>query len=150
MASRILRNRRDLQQWVNFLTGQAFPMTASYVSGAKRTNPQNATAAMWYAQIGAETGETPAQVKARCKLTHGRLIMQKDRPDWVTEWEPLYAPIPHHMRLKLFEALPLTRLLTTRQMSEYLDAVKREHEEMGIELVDPEARKYEREFGNGP
>jgi len=59
----------------------------------------------------------------------------------------LYAPLPYAMRLRLFEALPVTSVMTTRQMGEYMDAVQKEYRAMGIALIDPEARKYAAEFG---
>lgn len=146
MTARILRTDADRMAWVNFLAAQPLPMTVSAIRGARRSLPQNATAAKWYAQIAAETGEEPAEVKAQCKWRHGKPIMEAERPDWVAEWAPLYGPLPYHSQIKLFEIIPLTSLLTVRQMSAYMDAVQREYRAQGFDLIDPEARKYEAEF----
>lgn len=145
MATRIIRDDADLQQWLAFLQGQPLPMTVSHAKGAKRSLQQNATAHMWYAQIGAELGESADEAKARCKLVFGLPIMERDNPAWVSEWRPLYEPLDYDRRLTLFKALPLTSKFTTSQMAEYMDAVQRDHLAMGIPLVDPEARKYEGE-----
>lgn len=147
MTARILRTDGDRIAWIRFLEAQTLPMTVSAEKGAKRSLPQNRTAALWYGQISADTWQSQAEVKAECKLRFGLPIMERDKPEWVAKWQPLYGPLPYAMKLRLFEAIPLTRLLSTRQMAEYMDAVQKEYRGQGIDLVDPEARKYEKEFG---
>jgi hypothetical protein len=109
--------------------------------------PQNSTLHLWTGQIAAETGQSQAEAKAEIKLRFGLPIMERDNPAWVAKWEPLYGPLPHHMRLRLFEALPLTSLLTTRQMAELMDAIQKEYLAQGIPLVDPELRRLEQMYG---
>jgi hypothetical protein len=146
MPARILKTETDRAAWGAFLAAQPLPLTVSATKGARRSIPQNSTAAKWYAQIAAETGEEPAEVKAQCKWRHGKPIMEAERPDWVAEWQPLYAPLPYRMQIKVFEIIPLTSLLTVRQMTQYMDAVQREYRAQGFDLIDPEARKYEGAF----
>jgi len=145
MASRILRTDSERTGWVTFLAAQPLPMTVSAMKGARRSLPQNSTVAKWYAEISAETGETPIAVKVMCKHQFGLLIMQAENPAWVAEWGPLYSPLPYEKRLKLFEVLPLTSKFTTRQMSAYMDAVQKTYTAQGIRLTDPEAQKYQNE-----
>lgn len=145
MTSRILRTDSDRTGWITFLAAQPLPMTVSAVKGAHRTNPQNSTAAKWYVEIAAETGETPIEVKALCKHQFGLLIMQAENPAWVAEYEPVYSVLPYEKRLKLFEFLPLTRKFTTKQMAAYMDAVQKTYTAQGIRLTDPEALKYQNE-----
>lgn len=142
MTSRILRTDADRAAWVNFLGAQPLPMTVSAVKGAKRSIPQNSTAAKWYAEIGAEIGEPAHVVKAMCKLQFGLMIMERDNLEWVHKWHALYAPLPCAMRLRLFEALPVTSLFTTKQMAEYMDGIQKYYGAQGIALTDPDARKY--------
>lgn len=145
MASRILRTDSDRTGWVTFLAAQPLPMTVSAMKGARRSLPQNSTVAKWYAEIAAETGETPIAVKAMCKHQFGLLIMQAENPAWVAEWGPLYSPLPYEKRLKLFEVLPLTSKFTTRQMAAYMAAVQKTYTAQGIRLTDPEALRYQNE-----
>lgn len=146
MASRILRTDSDREWWVRFLAAQPLPITVTAIKGAKRSLPQNATAAKWYAEIAAETGDTPIAVKALCKHQFGLLIMQAENPAWVAEWEPLYGPLDYQRRLKLFEVIPLTSKFTTRQMAAYMDAVQKTYTAQGIRLTDPEMQKYQQEM----
>lgn len=144
MATRILRDAQDFTRWGQFLRGQDFPMTVSHAKGAKRSLQQNATAHMWYGQIAGFYGDqSPAEAKAECKFRFGRPILERDNPAWVDEWKPLYAPLPYRHALKLFEVLPVTSKMTTKQKAEYMTEIQREYLAQGIPLVDPEARKYE-------
>jgi hypothetical protein len=52
------------------------------------------------------------------------------------------------MQLRLFEVIPLTSLMTTRQMSAYMDAVQQEYRAQGVALIDPEARRLEQMYGD--
>ena len=143
MPARILKTTHDREAWIRFLLAQELPLTVTSVRGAKRSLPQNSLFHQWVAQIAAETGQSQTEAKAELKLTFGLPIMERDRPDWIAEWSPLYAPLPYHMRRKLFEVIPLTSLLTTRQMAEMMDAIEREYRAQGVALVDPEAAKWE-------
>jgi len=143
MTSRTIRTESELAGWGRFLACQPLPFTVSYAKGIKRSLPQNATLHAWFGQIAAETFQTQAEVKAECKLRYGLPIMERDNPAWVAEWSPLYGPLPYAQRLKLFEVLPVSSKMTTRQMAEFMDAVQKEYRGQGIELIDPEARKYE-------
>jgi hypothetical protein len=147
MVARILQDDRDRHAWVAFVAAQPLPLTVTAIKGARRSLPQNSTLHLWTGQIAAETGQSQAEAKAEIKLRFGLPIMERDNPAWVAKWEPLYGPLPHHMRLRLFEALPLTSLLTTRQMAELMDAIQKEYLAQGISLVDPTLRRLEQMYG---
>jgi hypothetical protein len=143
MVARILRDDQDRDGWIKFLRNHPLPMTVSAIKGARRSLPQNATAAAWYGQIAQAYSMAQGEAKAECKLRFGLPIMDRDRPDWVESWQPLYGPLPYAMQRKLFEVIPMTSLFTTKQMAEYMTAIQREYVSQGVALIDPEARKYE-------
>lgn len=147
MPSRIIRNEDDLRDFTRFLGAFGLPFTVTITKGVRRSNPQNATFHLWLGQIAAEFGMSQGEAKAECKLRFGLPIMERDNPDWVAKWQPLYGPLSYAQRLLLFEAIPLTRLLRVPQMSEFMNAMQREYRGMGVHLVDPDALKYEAEFG---
>jgi len=146
MATRILRNDRERAYWVRFLEAQPFPMTVSHLKGASRTRSQNSTLHMWFGQVSQQTGNEMAEVKGYCKLNFGLPIMTRDNPAWIARYEPMYAPLPYQLRIQFFEIVPMTSVMTVRQMSELMDVVQRFYRQQGIDLIDPEARKYEADF----
>lgn len=143
MAARILRDERDRAAWVRFLAAQPLPMTVSAIKGAKRSLPQNSLFHDWVNIIAQETGQSQAEAKAEIKLRFGRPILERDNPEWAAKWHPLYSPLPYPMQLRLFEALPVTSAMTTRQMAELMGAVQREYTAQGIALTDPEMMRLE-------
>jgi hypothetical protein len=146
MPSRAIRTEQDRQAFARLLAQFPIPCTASLAKGIRRSQQQSRTVEKWYAQIGDETGQAPIEVKAECKLRYGLPIISTQNAAWVTEWAPLFEPFDYARRLKLFEVIPMTSKFTTRQMSEYMDAVQRVYRGMGIALIDPEAQKYGADF----
>ena len=49
--------------------------------------------------------------------------------------------------VKAFD-LPVTRLMSVKQMSAFMDEMQRHWSGQGVRLTDPEAMKYEQEFKN--
>ena len=147
MPSRAIRTEADREAFTRLFAAFPLPCTASLAKGVRRSNQQSKTVEKWYSQIGAELGALPIEVKAECKMLYGLPIMQLENAAWVAEWEPLYGPLDHARRLKLFQVLPLTSKFTTRQMGAYMDAVQLVYRQMGVALIDPEARKYEADMG---
>ena len=142
MPARVLHDERDRAAWLAFVSAQPLPATVSLTKGARRSLPQNSTLHLWTGQIAAETGQTQAEAKAEIKLRFGLPIMERDNSEWVAKWHDLYAPLPYGMKLRLFEAIPLTSLLTTRQMAEMMDAIQKEYLAQGIPLTDPFIQRY--------
>ena len=56
--------------------------------------------------------------------------------------------LPYEEKLAAVKAfdLPVTRLMTVRQMTSFMDEMQRKWSAHGIRLTDPEALKYEQEF----
>ena len=148
MPARILRTDQDRAAWVRFLDAQDLPLTVSAVKGAKRSIPQNATLHKWFSQIADEYGDSTAAIKAECKLRFGLPIMEAERPEWVAQWQPLYSPLHYPMRIKLFECIPMTSLMTVKKMSALMEAIQREYRAQGIALIDPDARRLEQMYND--
>ena len=115
-----------------------------FASGKSRSQNQNSTIHMWFGQIAGWSGDqSPAEAKAENKLEIGLPIMEAHRPDWVDEWEPLYGPLNYMQRLKLFEVIPMTSKMKASEMREFMGEMQRKYAQIGLGLIDPEARKYE-------
>lgn len=145
MPSRIIRAPSELDGWMRFLSLRKFPMTVSVIAGAKRTLPQNATVHMWFADVSNQLGDSSeAEVKADCNATYGIPILRRDNPEWAEEFAAL-EHLNHEALRKLIRVLdvPITRKMTSKQLTEYMDQMRRDYAEAGIVLRDPDARKYE-------
>lgn len=146
MVARILFDERDRKAWLAFMSAQPLPCTVSLTKGARRSLPQNSLFHSWVGQIAMETGETQGAAKGEVKLRYGLPIMERDNPAWMAKWEPLYGPLNYAQRVVLFEILPMTSLMTTRQMKELMDGMQRDYLQQGIMLIDPDDLKFRRMY----
>jgi hypothetical protein len=150
MPTKIIREAGHVDALAAMLRGRKLPITVSWSQGAPRTDVQNALAFRWYQDIARQLGdETPGEVRAECKVRFAAPILCEDNDAFCASWVTLRRRFAHHEILKFVEAteLPMTRLMTVRQMTAYMDAVQREYSAQGVRLTDPEALKYETEFG---
>lgn len=143
MGSRIIRDEKARDELARFICTLPAPFTVTWAKGAKRSDHQNRTFHMWCGQVAAQTFQSAAEVKAFCKLTWGEPILAAENADWLEKWKGLYSPLPYAKQLVLFECIPVTSVMTTRQKSALMDAMRREYATQGIVLTDPEIRKYE-------
>lgn len=145
MPSRIIRKPEELDGWLRFLRLRKCPMTVSVIQGAKRTLAQNSTIHMWFADIASQTGDMPDEVKAHCNATYGVPILRRDDLEWQEAVWPVLEPLSYEGLRKFirYADVPITRGMTSAQLTEYMDQMRRDYSAADIVLRDPELRKYE-------
>lgn len=151
MVTRVLREPAHIEALANLLRARKLPMTVHIAAGADRTGQQNALSFAWYADIARDLGDrTAADARAHCKLYHGVRMLHTENEPFRMSWDRLIKD-----RFTLEEKLelmlpphdyPVSRLMTVRQMTAYLDGISREFTAQGVRLTDPEALKYQSEF----
>ena len=144
MAQRVINNEFELESWVRFLRAQSLPMTVSKADGARRSNPQNRTIALWYSEIASQRGDCDFEdVRAECKLHFGVPIMRRDNPKFRAEYDEMIRPLPYPFKVRMMRLfqMPVTSLMTTKQCAEYQDAIWREYTGQGIVLTNPDELK---------
>lgn len=110
-----------------------------------RTDAQNRLVHRWYADASHSlVGQSPADVKAECNLTYGRPILMRDDPEWAEVFGPLFDHLHREAKLKAVRVLdiPFTRRMGVKQLTEYMDQMRRDYAELEIYLTDPELRGY--------
>lgn len=90
-----------------------------------RSLEQNALSHAWYAEIAHQRGDmTRKQVRRECKLEIGVPILRGDDADFCAIYDQSIKNLPHEMKLKAMDYLPVTRLMTVPQMQGYLDEMQ--------------------------
>lgn len=90
-----------------------------------RTAAQNALSHVWYEQIANELREdTALGVKCFCKLHYGVPILRTEDEDFRAAYDAAIKPLAYEQKLAAMRYWPVTSLMSTAQLSEYLDAVK--------------------------
>lgn len=141
MSTRFLETEADRRLLIRFIEEQPLPLTVSLSKGGKRTLKQNGLQMKWMGEIAAQLGDqTVEEIRGYCKLTLGVPILRADSAAFREQYDSIIRPLPYEQKLYLMmEPLdfPITRLMTTKQHTAYLDGVHRHFSERGIALTDP-------------
>jgi hypothetical protein len=151
MPTKIIREPAHIEALAKILGERKLPLTVSWSQGAPRSEDQNALSHRWYADIARQLGDqTPSQVRAECKVEYAAPILCEESEPFRMSWTKLRERFSHEEILEFVERteLPMTRLMLVGQMSRYMDRLWQVYRVgQGLHLTDPEALKYEREFG---
>ncbi len=123
---------------------EAFKRDGGYLritvrEGKDRTHLQNALSHAWYEQLARELPEDTAEGwKCFCKLHCGVPILRRDDEDFRASYDASLKAMTYESKLKAMRILPVTSLMTTRQLGEYLEEVKALFLARGVLLEFPE------------
>jgi len=129
------------------MKSRALPMTIHITQGDDRSGQQNALAFKWYQEAAAQLGDRSASdVRAHCKLYHGVRMLHAENDEFREKWDRLIKArftIPEKLELMLPpHDYPVSRIMSVKQMTRYLDAIHAEFTAQGVRLSDPEMQKY--------
>ena len=141
MTRRILHTQSDVAQLARYLEGLHLPLTVTVKAGADRSAEQNALIWKWNGEIAAQKGdETADEIHAQNKLRIGIPILRED-DDFRELYDATIRPLPYERKLELMKGdlFAVTRIMSVKEMTRYLDAVFAEWTERGFVLTQPEA-----------
>lgn len=145
MTTRVIRNETERDALIALLTSRKMPFTVQVTQGANRTLEQNRLAFLWYREIAEQMGDrTASEVRAHCKFNHGVKILVTENEAFRKAWQARFLDWDYEAKLSLMVEpldLPVTRLMTTRQLTQYLDAIADEFTRLGVVLTQPEDRR---------
>ena len=135
-----VRDRANLDGLIAYLSSHPIPFRCNVVNGEDRSHRQNKTIHKWFAEIAQHRGDTTAsEVKAECNLRFGGPILNRDDPEWCTEFDSILRPLGYARSLRAIEVfdIPFTRRMTTKQLTEYMESMMREFLSQGVKLTIP-------------
>jgi len=147
VTTRILRSEGDIEALRLLLQNRKLPLTVEITAGATKTNAQNRLQRQWCNDVAQQLGDRTAEdVRAFSKLHFGVPILRAESEAYAAAYDELIRPLPYETKLR-YMAVPfdfaVTRAMTSRQLSSYLDAMSRHWSGQGVTLTDPEGRAYE-------
>lgn len=149
MPTLILRDPSHVAALASRLLERKLPLTVSWTQGDSLSKRQQRLSFRWYQDIARQFGDTTMEkVRADCKVTHGVPILSGDSDAFRDDWAGSIGRFTYEGQRKIVERLqiPVTSLMSVKQMTAYLDAVQQRFLPQGVRLTDPEALKYEEEF----
>lgn len=149
MPTKIIRDPTHVDALAAMLRDRKLPITVTWTQGAPRSASQNRLAQRWFTDIATQLGDqTHEDVRAECKLRFGVPILRAENEAFRLSYDRVIKSLPYEEKLEAIKAfdLPVTRLMTAKQMTAFMDAMQRHWLPLGVRLTDPEALKYEQEF----
>ena len=141
MSTRFVETDWDRRMLIRYLESQPLPLTVTLSKGGKRSLKQNRLQRQWLNEIAEQLGDqTPEEVRGYAKLTIGVPILRAENEDFRERYDAVIKPLPYETKLAMMmEPLdfPITRLMSTKQATAYLDGVHRHFSAKGIVLTDP-------------
>jgi len=141
VTTRFLETDYDRRMLIRFLEDQPLPVTVALTKGGKRSLRQNKLQRLWINEIAEQLADqSPEEVRGYCKLTIGVPILRAENDTFRERYDAIVRPLPYEQKLALMmEPLdfPISRLMTTKQATAYLDGIHRHFSEKGIVLTDP-------------
>ena len=102
-----------------------------------RSTDQNGLYHVMLAALADQLGWTKEELEAHCKLTHGVPILVAEDAGFAARWEETGQKLPYEAQLKLMSWLPVTRLMSKKQMTLYIDAIIMEFTKQGYYIPMP-------------
>lgn len=149
MPTLILRDPTHVAALAKRLMERKLPLTVSWTQGASLSARQQRLSFRWYQDISRQLGDADVEtVRADCKVTHGVPILSADSDGFRDDWARSIGRFSYEGQREIVKRLqvPVTSLMSVKQMTAYLDAVHQRYAPQGVRLTDPEALKYEEEF----
>lgn len=142
--NRIVETEQARDMLTRFIAGRPLPFTVTVTDGKHRTTHQNRLQRQWMVEIAAQLGDqTPEDVRGYCKLAFGVPILRHENDAFRALYDRLVKPMAYQDKIDMMKEpfdFGVTRIMTTRQKTAYLDAVHKHFTEQGFVLTDPEAR----------
>lgn len=139
MTTRSVTKPHQLEQLFALLKSRALPFTVSIGDGAARSLNQNALLHKWYGEVSQQLGDISAMaIKGQCHVAYGVPIRRRD-PVWSRIWESIFAKLTYEQQCFLFErgVLAMTREMTVKELTEYMDAMALHYRAQGVVLTEP-------------
>lgn len=146
MVTRYVENEFGRDLLVTFIMRQEMPFIAEIQPGKRRSVAQNRLQRKWLTEVSEQMGDrTPEEVRGFCKLHFGVPIMRSANEDFQHTYDERIRPLSYETKIALMMVpldLPVTRLMTTKQNTQYLDEIYRHFTGEGIALTAPDDQRY--------
>lgn len=114
----------------------------SIKTGKSRTIPQNDITHVWYGQIARELPEDSALGwRCYCKLHHGIPILRAEDSGFRDMYDTVIKGRTYEEKLQVMKYLPVTSLMSRKQLSAYAETVQADFYNRGVMLEFPEVAK---------
>ena len=138
---RVIRSPWDIDALAKLLASRKLPVTVTISEGQPRSIDQNKLQRKWCQEAAEQLGDrTAEEIRGDAKLRFGIPILRADSAEFSEKYDRLIKPRPYAEKLELMMEpfdFPVTRLMTTKQKTAYLDAFAAFYARAGVILTMP-------------
>jgi hypothetical protein len=136
----VLKSEFDRKRAIQLLGQRNLPLTVSIIQGAPRSIEQNKLQRLWLNEAAEQGDQTAEEYRGYCKLHFGVPILRAENEQFREAYDRVVRPLSYEAKLQIMMVpldLPVTRLMTTKQKTQYLDAIYRHFTGLGFALTEP-------------
>ena len=141
MTNHIVTTEDHRESLIALIREIKMPFSLNITEGKKRSVEQNRLQRKWISEVSEQLGDqTPEEVRGYCKLTIGVPILRAEDANFCMRYDAVFKPLPYETKIALMQEpfdFAVTRLMSTKQKSTYLDNMARYWSNKGILLSDP-------------
>lgn len=146
-VNRSIQSDYDRDMAAKLVANRPYPFTLTITDGKHRSTAQNRLQHMWMKEISEQKGDiTAAEARAYCKLTIGVPILREQNEAFRLRYDEILKPLSYEQKLAIMSEplnLPVTSLMNTKQLTEYLEGIIRHFGQQGIVLTMPDDMREE-------
>lgn len=141
MPTRTIETEHDLKALVTILSTHKMPWTVSWSAGKKRSTEQNRLqrALLTEAAEQLDQFEDVEHARGYAKLHFGVPIMREVNEAFKIAYDRVLKPLDYEEKIIMMQTpldFPVTRLMTVKQKTRYLDDMQRHFAEQGVRFQD--------------
>ena len=141
MATRIITTELERNLLIAFITQHEIPMTVRVAKGKQRSVEQNKLQRKWLNEAADQLQEYSAEeYRGYCKLHFAIPILRAEDGQFCEKYDRIIMPLTYEQKLEAMMVpldLPVTRMMTTKQKTAYLDLVYQHFTGLGVQLTEP-------------
>lgn len=141
MTTRIVKSEYGRKRLIEMIEAKPFPFTVTIADGEHRSAEQNRLQFMWMKEISRQREDMRVEeIRGYCKLAIGVPILREENEAFRLKYDEHVKPLPYEQKLSLMMEpldMPVTRIMTVKQKSRYLDGIYKHFTEQGVVLTLP-------------
>lgn len=142
MTTRVIETETDRAGAIRLLESRKLPCTVTFKQGKHRSLNQNRLQRLWCNEAAEQLqDETAEEKRAFCKLHFAIPILRAESDEYCEAYDKYIRPLPYEAKLAMMAVpldYPATRLMTSKQKTQYLDEMWQLFTAQGVKLTDPE------------
>lgn len=141
MSTIVCKNKKDVTALCTLLGNRDLPITVNIRKGADRSIEQNRLQRLWLQEAAEQLqDETIEEKRGYCKLNFGCKILYNENEEFAKAFDKVIRPLSYENKLMAMMIpldMPVTRLMSTKQMKTYLDEIYIYFTALGVRLTEP-------------